>query len=109
MAVLWGLFIKLVYSLGLAPGLSQGLILMGIAGIQINVILMVLNLLPIPPLDGSRVLGGFISDRAEAALMRLEPYGFLIILGLLITGILGFLLMPPVSAIITGIASLLGI
>lgn len=109
MAILWGVMIKVVYGLGLPPGTTQGLVLMGVAGIQINVILMVLNLLPIPPLDGSRVLGGFLSNRSEAALMRIEPYGFLIILGLLITGILGTLLLPPVSAIIRTIATTLGI
>jgi Zn-dependent protease len=109
MAVMWGILIKLAYGMGLAPGLTQGLVLMGIAGIQINVILMVLNLLPLPPLDGSRVLAGFLSGPAEARLFQLEPYGFVILLGLLVTGILSALLLPPVSAIITAIATVLGI
>lgn len=109
MALMWGLVIRLAYGLDLSPGITQGMVLMGIAGIQINVILMVLNLLPLPPLDGSKVLAGFVSNRTEAQLMRLEPYGFIIILGLLVTGVLSTVLLPPVSAIISAIVTLLGI
>ena len=55
---------------------------------QINIILVAFNLIPIPPLDGSKILMGFLPDRLQYPLARLEPYGFLIIIGLLFFGIL---------------------
>ena len=55
---------------------------------QINIILAAFNLIPIPPLDGSKVLMGFLPDRMQYALSRLEPYGFFIIIGLLFFGVL---------------------
>ncbi len=55
---------------------------------QINIILAAFNLIPIPPLDGSKILMGFLSPRLQYALARLEPYGFFIIIGLLYLGAL---------------------
>jgi Zn-dependent protease len=55
---------------------------------QINIILAAFNLIPIPPLDGSKILMGFVSNRLQYMLSRLEPYGFLIIIGLLFSGVL---------------------
>lgn len=55
---------------------------------QINLILAAFNLIPIPPLDGSKILMGFLSERMQYSFSRLEPYGFFLIIGLLIFGIL---------------------
>ena len=55
---------------------------------QINIILAAFNLIPIPPLDGSKILMGFLPNRLQYSLSRLEPYGFFIIIGLLFSGIL---------------------
>jgi Zn-dependent protease len=55
---------------------------------QINIILASFNLIPIPPLDGSKILMGFMSERARYAFSRLEPFGFFIIIGLLYLGAL---------------------
>ena len=55
---------------------------------QINITLAALNLIPIPPLDGSKILMGFVSKRTQYFLARLEPYGFFIIIGFLYLGIL---------------------
>ena len=55
---------------------------------QINIILAAFNLIPIPPLDGSKILMGFLSHRLQCSLSRLEPYGFFIIIGLLYFGAL---------------------
>lgn len=105
MALLWALFIKLVPLIpGLTPGPMMGLTLMGQAGIVINVVLMVLNLLPLPPLDGGRVLMGLVPNNVGAQLARIEPYGFIILVGLLVTGVLGTILSPAVFGIMQAIA-----
>lgn len=110
MAGLWGLAMKLaLWWPALPPGPARGLVLMGFAGIQINVVLLVLNLLPLPPLDGSRVVMGVLPDRIGYSYSRIEPYGFIILLGLLFTGVLSYLLNWPVSAMIRGVLSLVGI
>ncbi len=72
--------------------------LMAQIGIIINVILMVLNLLPIPPLDGSRVLAGIVPPDWARNIYRIEPYGLLIIMALLFTGVLGKILWPIVQS-----------
>jgi len=56
--------------------------------VQINITLAALNLIPIPPLDGSKILMGFVSKRTQYLLLSLEPYGFFIIIGFLFLGIL---------------------
>ncbi len=66
-----------------SPGSSSSLGLLLYYMIQINIMLAAFNLIPIPPLDGSKILMGFLSHRAQYALARLEPYGFFIIIGLL--------------------------
>jgi len=98
MALVWALMTKLAIVLhGSSPLDTTYLIYAGAAGIAINCILMVLNLVPIPPLDGSRVVSGFLSYRWSVVYNRLEPYGFLILILLLTMGILGNLIMPLVD------------
>jgi Zn-dependent protease len=57
------------------------------AGIQVNLVMFVFNLFPIPPLDGGRVLVGLLPLRQALALSRIEPYGFFIVMALVLTGI----------------------
>jgi len=68
---------------------------------KINIMLGALNLIPIPPLDGSRILLGILPESGQAALLRLEPYGLLILLGLLFTGFLNPVIMFVQKTIVT--------
>jgi Zn-dependent protease len=69
---------------------------MGIAGIEINVVLMVLNLLPLPPLDGGRMTMSLLPYRLAYQFSRIEPYGFMILLVLLFSGILSTVIGPAI-------------
>lgn len=62
--------------------------------IFLNVSLAIFNLLPFPPLDGSKVLGTFLPESAQPILTMLEQYGFLILMALLYMGIIGFIMRP---------------
>lgn len=72
---------------------------MCIAGIAINILLMVLNLIPVPPLDGGRIAVGLLPPSIAHVYARLEPWGLLILVGLLATGLLGRILYLPVMFI----------
>ncbi len=78
-------------------------------GISISLILCVFNLLPIHPLDGSHVLEAFLNPRQALAYNRLAPYGFLILLVLLVTGVLGRLLTPPFSLLSLLLQGVMGV
>lgn len=67
------------------------------ASIWINIILAIFNLLPIPPLDGSKILMGLLPPRHAASFAKLEPIGFLILLALFYTGLLQKVLMPVIG------------
>ena len=108
MAVFWALMIQLGHALG-NDFVSAPLMLMGAAGVFINVILMALNLIPLPPLDGGRIAVSLLPVRLAMQYARLEPYGLFILLGLLFTGVLGIILWPLISLFIGLIALVSGL
>lgn len=109
MALGWALVLVLVLQLGRLPGESrQFLLLMAQFGIQFNVLLAVFNLLPIPPLDGGRVLRGLVPEGLGQRLDAIEPWGLIIVMGLLAVGLLGRILSPVVVAVTDLILSLVG-
>jgi Zn-dependent protease len=97
MALLWSLILlvahNLVHSLSTV---AIPLLLMSIAGIFINLVLMAINLLPVPPLDGGRILTGVLPQPASGLLARVEPFGLFILIALLVTGVVGMVLGPVV-------------
>ena len=98
MALFWALMIKAgAYLIPSLPLAGYSLIAMAQFGVLINLVLMVLNLLPLPPLDGGRVLAGVLPDHLSAGLNRIEPYGLIILVALLVTGVLGDILHPLIE------------
>ncbi len=108
MAIFWALMIQLGHVLG-SGFVSEPLMLMGAAGVFINVILMALNLIPLPPLDGGRIAVSLLPVKQAIQFSRLEPYGLFILLGLLFTGILGIILWPLISLFIGLVALVTGL
>lgn len=107
MAIGWAALIKLALE-NPESAYALPMVEMGKAGIQINSVLMVLNLLPIPPLDGGRIAVSLLPHRLAWQFAKLEPYGFPILLVLLFTGILGYVLWPLMSLFRAFIAVLFG-
>jgi len=71
--------------------------------------LMVLNLIPLPPLDGGRVAVGLLPGRLAYLLSRVEPYGFFILIALLVSGVLGVIMHPMSNALTMLVLSLAGL
>jgi len=100
MAILWSIILKIGLLLSTTTdSWAYPLVLMGNAGILINLVLMVLNLLPILPLDGGRILSAFLPPPMAYKLSRLEPWGFFIILGLFFLGLLSMVINPAVQTL----------
>lgn len=110
MAVGWALIIRLGITIGVsAEAISLPLIYTGFAGISINLSLALINLLPVPPLDGSRVLTGILPSYWAWQYNRLEPYGFYILLALLYFKVLNLLLAYPLFVALKVFSSIAGL
>ena len=97
LAAVMALVFKGMVTAGIAV---KGLLLFLIIGIQLNVFLAILNLIPIPPLDGGRVLVGLLPARQALAYSRIEPYGFMIVLALLYFNVLDRFFFYPIQLIL---------
>jgi len=95
MAILWAMSLRLMFEAG--TGVDNFWFQMAVVGIQINLVLMALNLFPLPPLDGGRVVYSLLPDRLAWQYGRIEPYGMMILILLLVTGSLWVLLQPFLS------------
>ncbi len=110
MAVFWAIVAKTGTVLQTSiPDIGTYLIYTGFAGVSINLILLVLNLLPIPPLDGSRVLSAFLPKKLAWQYNQIAPYGFFILIGLMVLGMLSPLLIGPYTLFRDLIFSIIGL
>ena len=99
MLMLWALLAKLLLLLHQSPvWLLEMMLTMCSIGISINAVLMVLNLFPLLPLDGGRIMTALLPGRIAIIYSRLEPFGLLLLVVLIATGILGNILGPIISS-----------
>jgi Zn-dependent protease len=88
---------------------SMPMVGMAVRGIEFNVVLMVLNLFPLPPLDGGRIAVSLLPNRLARGFAKIEPYGIMLLVLLLFTGVLGYVLAPFVTFMLKFIVSFFGI
>ncbi len=98
-ALLWGVLFYLVLGAGIN---ERFFIEMCKAGMLVNIVMFVFNLFPLPPLDGGRILVGLLPYRQAELVSRVEPYGFFIVMGLVVAGVLGNLWMRPLMGFTYG-------
>jgi len=108
MAILWGLVLKVAFVLPMNY-FSYPLQAMADGGVKINLVLMALNLIPIPPLDGGRIAVSLLPNQLAYRFAMIEPYGFIIIVALLATQVLGIVIGPVVRLASHFIYALLGL
>ena len=105
MALAWAALLKLAWIMP-PNAYKLPLAAMSEIGVTVNIGLMVLNLLPLPPLDGGRIAVSLLPMRLAVPFSRLEPWGFPILLLLLFTGVLGQILYPLVTLMTSAIVGL---
>lgn len=109
MAIGWGMIGKIASLLPAGQEtIAMPLMYMGMFGMFINILLMVLNLIPLPPTDGGRIATSLLPPPLGQALSRVEPFGIPILLVLLLTGQLWRIMAPPIAATLGLIRQLIG-
>jgi Zn-dependent protease len=104
MALIWGALFYVLHAVGITElfflKMCQG-------GMLVNVVMFAFNLFPLPPLDGGRIVVGLLPLKQAMAFSRIEPYGFFIVMALVVTGLVSSLWMQPVMAVTFGFVDLL--
>jgi len=95
MALLFGILFQVVTPLGASPAVRFSLF----TAVSLNVILALFNLIPVPPLDGSRILAVLLPPEAQGIMDQISRYGFMIVFLLSYTGVLGLLIGQPANAL----------
>jgi Zn-dependent protease len=104
MAIGWLIIVAIANTLNI-----PFLVLMGGAGIFVNLLLAIFNLLPIPPLDGGRVISSLLPNKLSYQYDQLEPYGLFILVGLLFLGVFQNVVRPIVNSLLVGLTNLSGL
>lgn len=101
MGIMWAFVVQLGFTMrtSSAADYAEFVVQMGVAGVLINVILLVINLIPFPPLDGSRILRPLLQGGARRSFDSLEQYGIIIVLLLFVSGVLTPILSPILQAV----------
>ena len=103
-ALIWGALLYILQGLGVTEifflKMCQG-------GVLVNIVMFAFNLFPLPPLDGGRIVVGLLPYQQAMAFSRLEPYGFFIVMALVVSGIVSSLWMQPVMALTFGLVNFL--
>jgi len=97
MAIFWVAIFFISQQIISDEAIMLGVIKMSLAGILINLVLFAFNLIPIPPLDGGRVLAGFVPPSISNLLDKIEPFGFFIVIGLVFLGVFQPIITPVLS------------
>ncbi|MDL5035533.1 site-2 protease family protein [Comamonas sp. Y6] len=95
-AIFWALMLVLLVGLGLH---ERFFLEMCRAGIMVNLVMWAFNLFPLPPLDGGRILVGLLPWKQAQAVARVEPYGFFIVMALVIAGVVGSYWLRPLMSL----------
>ncbi|MEN9904406.1 MAG: hypothetical protein RLZZ555_971 [Pseudomonadota bacterium] len=95
-ALLWAALLIVLHAIGVRERFFLGMCL---AGVNVNLVMFAFNLFPLPPLDGGRILVGLLPWKQAVAVSRVEPWGFFIVMALVITGIVGDLWLDPLIAL----------
>ncbi len=99
MALFWVLMIPVFLTVIPDANIADGFVTMAQIGLVFNLVLLVLNLLPLPPLDGGRVLAGLVPRNVADVLDKIEPYGFPILIVLLLMGVLDQIIGPIIGTL----------
>jgi Zn-dependent protease len=108
MAIMWAVVVKIAQAIP-ANYFTEPLMLMARGGIIVNGVLMVLNLLPLPPLDGGRIAVSLLPRKLAYRFAMIEPFGMIILLVLMFLGVLGTVMWPFVGAFIGVLAAIFNI
>lgn len=103
MALLWGALLFILHGAGVT---EPFFLKMCKGGVLTNVVMFAFNLFPLPPLDGGRIVVGLLPIRQAMAFSRIEPYGFFIVMALVVSGVVSSLWMQPVMALTFGFVDL---
>ena len=103
-AIIWAILLVVLVLVGIK---EPFFIKMCYAGISVNLVMWALNLFPLPPLDGGRVLTGLLPYKQAVAFSKMEPYGFFIVMGLILTGVLSTIWMTPLISVGRAIINLI--
>jgi Zn-dependent protease len=103
-ALVWGVLLYLLHGTAVT---EPFLLHMCRGGVQVNLVMFAFNLFPLPPLDGGRILVGLLPVKQALFVSRVEPYGFFVVMALVIAGVVSSLWMQPVMALTSGLLEIL--